>query len=121
MLEIVLALGVPLVAGFVLTLLRAIALQKPLSLETSQDVALDMTFLALGAAASVFHNAKLQQRFGDATPGLAVLIVLDLFVAALLLYLRRFYPRVTNGQAAINLVLGTLPITTVAVVIYMSR
>jgi hypothetical protein len=122
MFETLLTLGVPILAGLVLTLLRAIASQKRLSLETSRDVALDMTFLALGAAGSVFHNQKLQTRMGsDAVAMLALLIVVDLFVAAVLLYLQRFTISVTRVQLLANVMLGGLPVTLVAVVIYLSR
>ncbi len=106
-------------AGLVLTRLRAIATQRPISLDTTRDIALDMTFLALGAAGSVFHHPKLQSRMGnDVVGALAGLIVVDRFVAAVLLYLQRFNPTVTVRFAWLNLILGTFSLTLVGVVIY---
>lgn len=121
MLELLLTLGVPILAGLTLTLLRAVAGQRPLSTATTRDLALDMTFLALGAAGSVFHGARLQAKLGgDGVPGLALLIVVDLLVAAVLLYWQRFPLKISEGRTAwINLAVGSFPVFVVGVVIYL--
>jgi hypothetical protein len=123
MLEVLLTLGVPILAGLTLTLLRAVAGQQPLSYAATCDLALDMTFLALGAAGSVFHGARLQAKLGgDGVPGLALLIVLDLLVASVLLYWQRFPLKIANSKAAqINLALGALPVLVVGAVLYLGR
>jgi membrane protein CcdC involved in cytochrome C biogenesis len=118
MIDILLALGIPLMAGFVLTLLRAVATQKKLSLETTQDVALDATFLAIGAAGSVFNDSKVRAMLGANTAAWMLgLIFVDLFIASCLLYLRRFAAPLTRRKAAVNILLGGLTLLMVAGVI----
>jgi hypothetical protein len=119
MIEILLTIGVPLLAGLILTFLRAIANQKKLSMETTQDAALDMTFLAIGASGGVFNDAGVKSMLGpSAIAGLLGLIFFDLLIASVLLYLRRFSFPLTPLKAFVNFSLGALTLLLVAGVIY---
>lgn len=120
MLDIFWVLLVPLVLGLILTTLRAVASQTKITYETSVDVALDMTFLALGAAGGAFYNSKIQEATGQYSTALLMLYVLNfLGITARLLYIRRFATDTSRQDALRNILFGIYACVLDAVVIYL--
>jgi hypothetical protein len=72
---------IPFLGGFALTLLKLIADQKLLSFELSNDIALDLVLLAVGALGAFYIDQRTVGKVIDAGIG-------DAFLASILLYLR---------------------------------
>jgi predicted Na+-dependent transporter len=120
MLDIFWVLIVPLLLGLILTTLRAIASQTKITYETSVDIALDMTFLALGAVGGAFYNSKIQQATGRYSIALLMFYILNfLGITARLLYIRRFATETARHDALRNILLGIYACVLDAVVIYL--
>jgi hypothetical protein len=51
--------GIPLIAGLVLLFMVAASDDKPLTLESSNDIALDFIILSVGATGAIFLNPRL--------------------------------------------------------------
>lgn len=120
MLDIFWVLIVPLVLGLILTTLRAVASQIRITYETSVDIALDMTFLALGAAGGAFYNSKVQEATGRYSTAILMFYILNfLAITARLLYIRRFATETSRHDALRNILLGIYACVLDAVVIYL--
>jgi hypothetical protein len=72
---------IPFLGGFALTLAKLIADQKLLSFDESNDIALDMVLLGVGALGAFYIKGGTVEATIDAGVG-------DAFLAAILLYLR---------------------------------
>jgi hypothetical protein len=84
-------LVVPLVGGIVLTLLKLVANQKLISFDESNDIALDLVLVGVGALGALYINSGAVQVTIDAGLG-------DALFAAILLYVR--FRRTRLGVAA---------------------
>jgi hypothetical protein len=74
-------LVIPFLGGFTLTLAKLVADQKLLSFDESNDIALDMVLLSVGALGAFYIKGGTVEATIDAGVG-------DAFLAAILLYLR---------------------------------
>ena|SRR5271155_2156182 len=75
------SLIIPFLGGFALTLAKLIADQKLLSFDESNDIALDMVLLGVGALGAFYIKGGTVEATIDAGVG-------DAFLAAILLYFR---------------------------------
>ncbi len=120
MLDIFWVLIVPLALGLILTTLRAVASQTKITKDTSIDVTLDITLLALGASGGAFYNLRFQNLAGRyTTVFLTVYTLTFLAIIARLLYVRRFVEDITQAQARENISLAIYACCLDAVVIYL--
>jgi hypothetical protein len=121
-LEIFLTLGIPAVFIVVVTLLRAAVTGKQCSFETSQEIAIDMTFLGFGAVGSVFNSVQIHSMLKDNFGGaLAGMLLGDFIIVAVLFYCRKFYPVATMGKAFWYVAGGSLPLMSVAALTYLGE
>ncbi|HEY4594634.1 MAG TPA: hypothetical protein VIJ61_19605, partial [Thermoanaerobaculia bacterium] len=84
-------IGIPLIAGLVLLFMVAASDNKPLSLDSSNDIALDFIILSVGATGAIFLNPRLTDHWKGFTPILGIVVTLvDLLLASILVYRRRW-------------------------------
>lgn len=86
---------IPFIGGFSLTLLKAVADRKLISFDESNDIALDLVLVAVGALGALYIRKGAVEATIDAGIG-------DAFLASVLLYLRyrRMYLGVSRGGVA---------------------
>jgi hypothetical protein len=99
------SLVIPFLGGFALTLAKLIADQKLLSFDESNDIALDMVLLGVGALGAFYIKGGTVEATIDAGVG-------DAFLAAVLLYLRFHRKRLTvvagGNPPAVSALSGTV-------------
>jgi len=105
--------GIPLIAGLVLLFMVAASDNRPLTLDSSNDIALDFIILSVGATGAIFLNPRLTDHWKGFTPILGIVVTLiDLLLASILVYRRRWRARaLSTGDAFVDLLLGILGLT----------
>ena len=118
--EILAHIGIPFAAGLVLLFIIAASDTKPITWESCNDIALDMTILSAGACGGIFANQTLIQHLGDQSAVYGILIVLcDLLVAGVLVYIRRWQASpVSPLRGMRDLFLGIMTVGLTAGVLY---
>src|SRR5215208_6670389 len=115
-------LGVPLMAGLVLLFMVAASDSQPLALHSCNEIALDLVILSTGATGAIFLDSRLVAHWMGFTPVVGIIVVLvDLLLASLLVYRRRWRPTgtpVSRSQAYLDLLLGTLGLAFTVMVFY---
>ena len=89
---------IPFLGAFALLLGKAIADHEPLSFDDSNDIALDLVLVALGAMGALYSNPGAAKALGVTGAVRAVIDAgtVDVFLALLLLYVR--FKRNRNGK-----------------------
>lgn len=105
-------IGIPVVALFIITFIRAATSAKKFANEQAVDVGMDLAILATGATGGIFANDTLVRKWGI---GLTVYGILTVLVCisfiAVLAYIRRWQTvSVSNGMAWRNFFLGLFPL-----------
>jgi len=114
-------IGIPLIAGLVLLFMVAASDNKPLTFDSSNDIALDFIILSVGATGAIFLNPRLTDHWKGFTPILGIVVTLiDLLLASILVYRRRWRSRtLSKGEAFVDLLLGILGLTITVMVFYV--
>jgi|SRR3954452_677640 hypothetical protein len=114
-------IGIPLIAGLVLLFMVAASGNKPLSLDSSNDIALDFIILSVGATGAIFLNPRLTDHWKGFTPILGIVVTLvDLLLASILVYRRRWRTGApSRGDAYLDFLLGILGLTLTVMVFYI--
>jgi len=114
-------IGIPLIAGLVLLFMVAASDNKPLSLDSSNDIALDFIILSVGATGAIFLNPRLTDHWKGFTPILGIVVTLvDLLLASILVYRRRWRMGApSRGDAYLDFLLGILGLTLTVMVFYI--
>jgi hypothetical protein len=114
-------LGIPLVALFIITFIKASTSAKKISNDQAIDIAMDLAILATGAAGSVFANDTLVQKWGMGliVYGILVVLICISFVAGFA-YTRRWQVSpVSGGRATGNIILGLIPVGLVTAILVL--
>jgi hypothetical protein len=100
--------GIPFLAGLVFLFMTGAAGEKPVSLESCNEIALDFNVLSIGATGAIFLNDRIIVHWKELTGIYGITVVLvNLLLASLLVYRRRWrQPPTTNYQAFWDLVFG---------------
>jgi hypothetical protein len=109
--EILIVIGIPVLAGIVLMFVRAATDVEEIGPEKGVDIGMDLIILSVGACGGIFSNATLVKKFGSGVPSYGIAVVLVcLVIMGLLAYIRRWQDRasVTWGKAYRNIALGML-------------
>lgn len=114
-------IGIPLIAGVVLLFMVAASDNKPLTLDSSNDIALDFIILSVGATGAIFLNPRLTDHWKSFTPILGIVVTLvDLLLASILVYRRRWRSGApSKSDAYLDLFLGVLGLTATVMVFYL--
>jgi hypothetical protein len=99
---------IPFIGGIALTLGKAIADEKAISFKDSNDIALDLVMVGVGALGALYIKAGAVESTIDAGIG-------DVFLAAILLYLR-FRKKHREAQVGLPGEIGQLILGVAAVV-----
>ncbi len=118
--EILAHIGIPFAAGLVLLFVIAASDKEPISWESCNDIALDLTILSAGASGGIFANPTLIHHLGANAAVYGILTVLcDLVLAGILVYFRRWRKFPTTAWAGVrDLLLGAASIVLTASVLY---
>jgi hypothetical protein len=110
--EILAHIGIPFAAGLVLLLVIAASGKTPISWDSCNDIALDLTILSAGASGGIFANASLIQNLGQNAAIYGILVVLcDFIFAGLLVYLKRWRSAPANPwSGSRDLLLGFITV-----------
>jgi hypothetical protein len=104
---------IPLVALFIITLIKAATAAKPFENDQAVDIGMDLSVLATGACGSVFANDTLYNKWGMSLIIYGVLVVLlCISFIGILAIIRRWrnFPPVSNGKAIRNALIGAVPL-----------
>jgi hypothetical protein len=122
--EILAHIGVPLAAVACLILLKASSREKPVGWENCNEMALELAILAIGSTGGIFANPNLIKHFGENAGVYGILLVLlDLFIAAIVVYRGRFRASdnpITAWRGIVDLFWGCLCVALTVEVIYKS-
>lgn len=106
---------IPFFCGFALTLLKLIADQKLLSFDESNDIALDLVLVAVGALGALYVNRGAVEATIDAGVGDAVLAAILLYVRFRRTHLAQASagvpPRIAPVSGILQLILGAGAVT----------
>ena len=118
--EILAHLGVPFIAGLVILLVVAASEKDPITWDTCNDIGIDLTILSVGACGGIFANPTLIQHMGDNAATYGIVVVLcDLFLAGILVYIRRWRTTPVGYLSGVrDLFLGLLTIGITGGVLY---
>jgi hypothetical protein len=110
----------PMLCGFILVVMRSLAAKKKPTLDIAHDIALDLIFLATGAAGGISTNAALHQRYPNSGGAIVCLIAGYILLGGTLMLQRKVGGPITRSIACLNILLGTLTVVAVGGVFYLS-
>ena len=105
-------IGIPLVALFIITMIKAATSPVRFGNEHAVDIGMDLSILAAGACGSVFASDTLSRKWGIALNVYGILVVLMciLFTVILARAKRWNNDSVSTGLAAWRVFVGALPV-----------
>jgi hypothetical protein len=114
-------IGIPVVALFIITFIKAATSAKKFQNDQAVDVAMDLAILATGASGGIFANDTLNQKWGIGVTvyGILTVLICICFVATLAFIRRWQVSPVANVKAWGNLVLGLIPLGMVTAILIL--
>jgi hypothetical protein len=116
---ILVAVLIPIMLVALTAILQALAQKKSIELKDSTNIAVDLIFVSIGGAGVAFNApSPLGFTWGiDARTGLEFVIVLDILLAATLLYIRQNWGDAGVVGTLFNLTLGTATVVLIGIII----
>jgi hypothetical protein len=105
-------IGIPLVALFIITMIKAATSPVQFGNEHAVDIGMDLSILAAGACGSVFASDTLSKKWGIGLNVYGILVVLMciLFTVILARAKRWNNDHVSTGLAIWRIIVGALPV-----------
>jgi hypothetical protein len=114
---------IPLLLVVLTAILQALRSGRSIKYADSTNIAVDLIFVSIGGAGAAFHfTSHLGRTWGiDGPTGVQFVLVLDMFLAAALLYARRFWGPSRMIGSIVNLSVGAATVILVGLIPYMGQ
>jgi hypothetical protein len=117
--QIPLIIGIPLLALFIITLIKGATSAKRPGRENAVELGMDYAVLATGACGSIFANDTLYKTWGMAAVvyGIGTTLVCIVFIGILARIRRWSNKNISGGRAAWHIILGMMPLGLVTAIL----